>query len=108
MKCVHWMYCCLAIVVIAASAHGATFFVDAGAGSDSNAGTAAAKPFLTIQKAIDEAAPRPGPDLIQIAEGEYRENLTISDADGLTLSGSSGVIVVAANASDDVIKNILG
>jgi hypothetical protein len=92
------------MVVVAASAHGATFFVNAGTGDDSNPGTSAAKPLLTIQTAIDAAALRPGPDMIQIAKGEYQENLAISDADGLTLSGGNGVLIVAANASKDVIK----
>jgi len=104
MKRAHWMYCCLAIAVIATSAQGATFFVNADTGDDSNAGTSAAKPFYRIQTAIDAAALRPGPDMIQIANGEYRENLAISDTDELTLLGGTGVVVIAANASKDVIK----
>ncbi len=108
MKRAQWMYSGLAIVIMAASAQGATFFVNASTGDNSNAGTSAAEPFLTIQKAIDTAVARPGPDMIQIAEGRYSENLSIKDADPLTLSGTSGVEIVAADATKDVIYITLG
>ncbi len=102
MKRACWIGCWLAVAAVAGSAHGATFFVDAGAGNDANAGTSAAQPFLTIQKAIDEAVVRTGPDMIQIAEGQYPENLTIQDPDAVTLSGASGVEIVAAASSDAI------
>jgi hypothetical protein len=98
------IYGCVLALTIATAAHATSFFVDAGQGNDLNAGLSAAAPFRTIQRAIDEAAAWPGPDRIQIGAGAYSENLTISDADGLTLSGASGVVVVAANSSKDVVK----
>ncbi len=95
MKRASWMYSCLAILVVAASAHGTTFFVDAAGGADTNTGLSAATPFATIQWAVDQAAANPGPDLIQIAAGEYRENIVIADPDKLMLSGTGGVAVAA-------------
>ncbi len=92
----HWVYCCL-IIILAATAQGATFFVNAEGGDDANAGTSASVPFLTIQRAVNEAAAHPGPDLIQIAAGAYRENVMIDDDDQLTLSGTRGVTVIGAD-----------
>ncbi len=103
MKCAQWIYSCLAIVVLTTCAQGAAFFVDAGTGSDSYAGTSAAEPFLTIQKAVDEAAVNPGPDLIQIAAGLYPENIAIADPDRLTLSGAGEVTVTAPDNTKNVI-----
>ncbi len=103
----HWIHYCL-VVVLATAAQAATFFVDAEGGDDTNAGTSASAPFLTIQKAVDEAAANPGPDLIQIAEGEYRENVTIDDADQLTLSGTKGATVIGPNTKKNVIWILSG
>ena len=103
MKAKCWKYSCLLVLIGAATVHAATFFVDAGLGDDANPGISAASAFRTVQRAIDEATLRPGPDMIQVAAGEYLENLSISDADGLTLSGSSGAVVVAADPSRDVL-----
>jgi parallel beta-helix repeat protein len=91
-------------LAVATTAHGTTFFVDAGQGDNAHSGRAATEPFLTIQWAINAAAAQPGTDLIQLAAGEYYENLAIRDPDGLTLSGGRGVALVAADSSDDVIE----
>jgi hypothetical protein len=93
----------LIVFVAATSAHAAGYFVDADAGDDANAGMSAASPFATIQRAIDTAAENPGPDMIHIASGEYVENITIVDNEKLTLSGSGGVVMTAADAAEDVI-----
>ena len=103
----HWIHCCL-VMVLAATAQGTTFFVNAEGGDDANAGTSASTPFLTLQKAVDQAVANPGPDLIQIAEGQYRENVVIDDADQLTLSGTSGVTVTGADAKQNVIYILSG
>ncbi len=103
----HWIHCCL-VIVLAATAQGAMFFVDAEGGDDANAGTSASTPFLTIQNAVDQAAANPGPDLIQIAEGQYSENVVIDDADQLTLSGTRGVTVTGADAKQNVIYILSG
>ena len=97
------IYSCWAILAVAASAQGATFFVNAGTGDDFNTGRAAADPFLTIQKAIAAAALEPGADVIQIAAGQYTENLVIDDADGLTLSGCADA-ELGANPLNDAVK----
>jgi hypothetical protein len=99
-----WTYGWILVLAVVTAAHGTTFFVDAGRGSNANSGRAATEPFLTIQWAINAAAAQPGTDLIQIAAGAYHENLAISDPDGLTLSGGTGVALVAADSSDDVIE----
>jgi hypothetical protein len=99
-----WIHGCVLVLTVVTAAHATTFFVDAGQGNNTNTGLSAADPFLTIQWAIDAAAAQPGPDLIQIAAGEYHENLAISDPDRLTLSGANGAVVAAANISKDVIK----
>ncbi len=104
MSSKQWIYGCVLVLAGATAAHATTFFVDAGQGNDSNAGTSAAAPFRTIQRAIGAAASLPGSDMIRIAEGGYEENVTINDADGLTLSGESGVVIVAANGLSEAIK----
>ena len=98
-----WIFCCLIVIAAATSAHAAGYFVDAGVGDDANAGISAASPFATIQRAIDAASENPGPDMIHIASGEYVENLTIDDDEKLTLAGSDGAVVTAADAKDNVI-----
>lgn len=98
-----WIFCCLIVIAAAISAHAAGYFVDAGVGDDADTGISAASPFATIQRAIDAASENPGPDTIQIASGEYVENLTIDDDEKLTLTGGDGVVVTAADAGDDVI-----
>ncbi len=103
MKRARWMYSCLAILVVAASAHGTTFFVDAQGGADTNTGLSAAEPFSTIQKAVDQAAANSGPDLIQIVAGQYYENVAITDPDTLTLSGVDGATVIAPDNTKNVI-----
>lgn len=97
-----WSYCCLIVIAAVTSAQAAGFFVDADLGDDGNAGTSAASPFQTIQRAIDQAEATPGPDMIHIASGNYTENLAINDADKLTLTGD-GAVVTAADAGEDVI-----
>jgi hypothetical protein len=104
MNSKQWIPGCVLALVIVTAAHATMFFVDGDQGNNANTGRSAADPFATIQRAIDAAAAQPGPDRIQIAPGQYLENLAISDTDGLTLSGASDVIVVAANPSKDVIK----
>jgi len=79
MICIRWSFCCLIVIVAATSVHAAGYFVDAGAGDDANAGISAASPFASIQRAIDAALENPGPDMIQLASGEYDENLVIDD-----------------------------
>ncbi len=97
-----WIYGCVLVLSAVTAAQATTFFVDAGQGNDANTGLSAADPFVTIQRAIDAAAALPGPDLIQIAAGQYLENLTISNADGLTLSGSSGAELIASPLTDAI------
>jgi hypothetical protein len=104
MSSKQWICGCVLALTAVTVAQAATFFVDAGRGDDANSGLSAADPFLTIQQAIEAAAAQPGPDLIQIAASEYLENLAIHDADGLTLSGASDVVVVAADPGKDVVK----
>ncbi len=106
MKRPNWKCGYLLIVAAVTAAQGATLFVDAGAGDDANSGTAAAKPFLTIQKAVNEAAARPGPDVIQIAPGRYLENVVIEDLDSVTLSGKPGV-EIADPSSPDKKKEVI-
>ena len=103
MICIRWTFCCL-IVVAATSAHAAGYFVDADAGNDANPGISPAYPFRTIQRAIEEALQKPGPDMIHIASSDYEENLTINDPDKLTLTGSDGCAVIAPNGSGNVIS----
>ena len=97
-----WIHGCVLVLTLAMAAHATTFFVNASTGNDSNPGTSPAKPFLTIQKAINQAALRPGSEMIHIAAGQYGENLSICDTDQLTLSGSSGAELVASSASDAI------
>ena len=86
---------CLFVVATVTVTQANTLFVDANTGDNANSGTAAAKPFRTIQKAVYEAIARPGPDVIQIAAGRYEENVVINDTnsviDSLRLSGVPGV-----------------
>ena len=103
----HWIHCCL-ILVLATTTQAATFFVDAESGDDTNAGTSAAAPFLHIQRAVDEAVANPGPDLIQIAAGDYRESIVIDDADPLTLSGTRGVTVIGPDKKQNAIWILSG
>ncbi len=85
------------------TAQATTLFVDAATGDDANSGMSAAQPFLTVQRAVNQAALSPGPDVIQIAAGEYRENIVIKDPDVLILSGGSGVEIIAADPSKEVV-----
>jgi len=61
---------------------GATYYVDANNGSDSNLGTID-QPFRTIQKGVDTAS---SGDVIYIYEGTYHESISI-DKDNLTITG---------------------
>ncbi len=108
MKRTCWIYTGLLALAIGTTAHAAAFFVDADLRDDSSSGISAASPFQTIQRAIDKAAATPGPDMIHVASGVYEENLIVDDADGLILSGSGESVVVAADASEDVIAVVSG
>lgn len=103
MKPAGWIGGSWLIVSALTTANATTWFVNSVTGDDANPGTGAAQPFLTIQKAVDQTALSPGPDVIQIAAGEYRENIIIKDADVVILSGGSGVEIIAADPSKEVI-----
>jgi hypothetical protein len=60
-------------------------------------------PFSSIQEGIDAAAAMEGEDTVMIAPGTYTENLTIDDADPLTLQGDDGAIVTDDDGEDTVI-----
>lgn len=63
-----------------------TFFVDAGAGDDSNVGSFA-DPFQTIGRAIMQAKNVEGHNVINVRPGTYHENLNINDYGGLKIQG---------------------
>jgi len=67
----------------------ATIFVDANAASGGN-GTAGA-PFQTIQDAVNAAA---NGDTIEVAAGTYREQVTVSGLDDLTINGQGDSTVI--------------
>jgi len=76
-----------------ASAAGVNFYVST-TGSDTNPGTDSAKPFKTIQKAIDNAQPG---DVINLSSGTYMQDF-ITKRNGeqslpITIKGSSTAIV---------------
>jgi hypothetical protein len=103
MKIAHWIYCCLLVVAVTTTVQGVTFFVDTG-GDDANPGTSAALPFLTIQRAVDEAAGMAGADMIRIASGEYVEDLTIEDTNKVMLAGGGGTVINADDPDEHVIR----
>src|SRR5205085_1769014 len=75
------------------------------AGNDSNSGTAAAKPFKTIQKAIDLAQPG---DAINLAPGVYLQDV-ISKRDGtpdapITIKGPPDAVLKGDGTSDRIFE----
>ncbi|GGM92945.1 hypothetical protein GCM10011609_33000 [Lentzea pudingi] len=69
-----------------ANAAATTYFVSP-SGSDGNAGTSAAQPFKTIQKAADSTGPG---DVVQLMNGTYRETAPGRDVVNITRSGIPG------------------
>lgn len=63
-----------------------TFFVDAGAGDDSNVGSFS-DPFQTIGRAIMQAKHVEGKNVINVRPGTYHESLNINDYGGLKIRG---------------------
>lgn len=78
---------------------GNTCFVDAVNGNNATAQRGnLAKPFLTIQAALNDALPG---DLISIGAGVFNENVVVPEKDRLTIRGASvtGTVISAANDS---------
>ncbi|GHH43920.1 hypothetical protein GCM10017774_42410 [Lentzea cavernae] len=77
----------LGLLVLGGTANAAatTYFVSP-SGSDNNAGTSAAQPFKTIQKASDSTNPG---DVVQLMNGTYRETGTGRDVLNITRSGTA-------------------
>ena len=88
----------------------ATYYVNAATGNDSNNGTSAASPLLTIQKALDKAS-APG-DIILVSAGTYKQNLTWkfsgTSASKITLqkNGSGSVYVKSTDAVANPVLQI--
>lgn len=64
-------------VAVPASTTGKTYYVDASAGKDGNAGTSPFAAFLTLKKAVSVIA---AGDTVLIRKGLYRESLDVSHA----------------------------
>lgn len=83
-----------------------TLFVDGQLGDDLNPGTAA-EPFASISAAVAALDADGMADTIEIAPGEYTENIEISHSDPLTLRGASmdgeATVIIGADAEETVV-----
>ena len=71
-------------------AAGATWYVSASGGSDSNSGTSSSEAFKTITKATNAASDG---DTIQVANGAYTEQLNVNKEVSIIGESEAGVII---------------
>jgi F5/8 type C domain/Protein of unknown function (DUF1565) len=79
-------------LALAAPALAAADYFVSPSGQDSNAGTSAASPFATIQKALNTA---PSGATIHLASGSYRQD-AVTARSGVTLTGPPDAVVLGA------------
>lgn len=72
------------------SAAATTYYVDVNSGADSNSGKSVSEAKKSIQTAIDAAA---NGDVVSVAEGKYRENLSLSKCISLIAATPLKVVI---------------